>query len=141
MQGELRIVSNQRLLHRQAIEKMCLFRECYSDALLRVLPDHPRPGQLLFEATSVISNCEGSSIDKAIIAWTGNGLRTVYHAEYVTGHTYSQQPLQLINSSEAVPLECRYQGEDSSFNPIWSCRPVAKPTPTATSTTKVIRAR
>lgn len=140
MQGEIRLVTQHTLLYRQAIEKMCLFRECYSDALLRVLPDQPRSGQLLFEATSVISNCAGSSIDKAIIAWTGSGLLSIHHAEYITGHTYSQRSLP-VDIEANTPLECRYTGEDASFNPVWTCQPLpTAPTPRDKSA-KVIRAR
>ncbi len=140
MQGEIRLVDQQTLLYRQPIEKMCLFRQCYSQALLRVLPDQPRPGQVLLEATSVISNCEGSSIDKAIFAWTGNGLQGVHHAEYISGHTYSQRPLPTALETDQ-PLECSYQGEDQSFNPTWSCQPLPRSKIVRQKPTTVTRAR
>ena len=138
MQGEVRIVHDQTLIQRIRIEKMCLFSECDSDALLRVLPDQPRPGQLLFEATSLISNCSGSSIEKAFFVWTGGGLRSIYHAEYTTGYTFSHTPLRVENEKNE-PLECRYLGEDQSFNPIWAC--TAPAAAQGRPAEKVIRAR
>jgi hypothetical protein len=140
MQGEIRLVDQQTLLYRQPIEKMCLFRQCYSQALLRVLPDQPRSGQVLLEATSVISNCEGSSIDKAIFAWTDNGLLGIHHAEYISGHTYSQRPLP-IDTETDQPLECSYQGEDQYFNPVWSCRPLPAGAKARRRSPQVTRAR
>ncbi|MCB0636733.1 MAG: hypothetical protein KDC54_08960 [Lewinella sp.] len=116
----VRLLRQGQVLQSTDLPKLCVFEECGSSTLLRVLFPGAQEGvsPMIIEVSVLTSSCD-TGVDKSLVAWDGHSLERVYQAEYVTGYTYHNRPL---NWGET--RICRYDGEDGDFNPVWACQDV-----------------
>jgi len=122
IQAELRLVSEGKLLQHVRIPKMCVFEECGSSTLLRVLESPYPSSTLVFELTVLTSGCL-TGIDKAFVSWDGQRLECIYQAEYLSGQQYANRGLYLpINSTQTQV--CYFSHEDAAYSPVWNCETI-----------------
>jgi len=123
--AEIRILQCNRMISQTIIPKFCVFEECASSPMLRVLQSRNIEGLTVIEASTMTLGCS-ASIDKAFYYWNGSGLERVYQAEYITDtELYKKQFVIAPAGSRAATVQvCEYGGEDSRYNPIWRCEKV-----------------
>ncbi len=122
IQAEIRILRGTQLLAQVQVSGLCVFEECASSALLRVIPDQPQIGRQIIEASTLTVGCE-VSIEKNYFYWDGLQLNRVMHGEFAF------QPYQDIKTfmvEKKLKSDGTYEiseywfvGEDQFFNPIW----------------------
>ncbi len=120
LQAEVRIAQQGHILYRHSIPKMCVSKDCASRSLLRVLPNQPRTGEMVLEASTLVVGCT-TGIDKAFLHWTGRQLQLIYMQEYTRGHVYIDRPFELIRDGQKIKV--RYEGENAAFDPVWQFSP------------------
>lgn len=127
IQGELRILQKGRVLHRSDVPGLCLFEDCGSSALLRILNVPSANNALVIEASVMTIGC-WAGIEKTYFYWNGAELELIYHAELISGKVLSNQPFSVKDKNGAEVMTCRYVREGDDYNPLWDCRGVkAKP--------------
>lgn len=124
--SEIRILHRNRLWYQKLVPGLCIFEECASEAMLRILKD-PQMGFTFFETSTMALGC-WAGIEKAYFYWNGSSLQRVYQAEYTTQKEYANQAFTFSAGTD-VPLQmCRFSHEDENYNPVWKCEVVkAKP--------------
>jgi hypothetical protein len=115
--AELRVIKNKRLSSSVQLPGFCLFDDCKSNSILRVLNVGT---QLRVLEASVFTQGALSGIDKALIIWENNTLRLVHRAEFITGHEYQNDPVYYQHNN-TVRI-CHYKGENDTFDPVWNCK-------------------
>lgn len=120
--SEIRILHRDRLWYQKLVPGLCLFEECATETMLRVLED-PKRGFTFIETSTMTLGC-WAGIEKAYFYWDGSKLDRVYQAEYTTDKEYANRSFT-IHSEAGVPLQvCRFNGEDEKYNPVWKCEVV-----------------
>ena len=121
--AEVRIVSHNKLLTKTTIPGLCVFEECASSALLRILKDQPCAGALIVEVSTMTIGC-AAGIEKAYLFQTPSGaLECVYHAELTTNLQYRNKSFEYAAANGDVVL-CRFSHEDEFHNPVWNIKKV-----------------
>lgn len=120
--AEIRILQCNRMISQTIVPKLCVFEECASSPMLRVLQSQQIEGLTVIEASTMTIGCS-TGIDKAFYYWNGSGLERVYQAEYVTQtEMFKKQFIVAPAGSKSTTVQvCAYRGEDSNYNPIWKC--------------------
>ncbi|MBK9492096.1 MAG: hypothetical protein IPO07_27305 [Haliscomenobacter sp.] len=127
IQGELRILQKGRVLHRSNVPGLCLFEDCGSSALLRILNVPSANNALVIEASVMTIGC-WAGIEKTYFYWNGAELELIYHAELISGKVLANHPFSVKDKNGAEVMTCRYVREGDDYNPLWDCRGVkAKP--------------
>jgi len=136
--GELRILQKGRVLHRSDVPGLCLFEDCGSSALLRILNVPAANNALVIEASTMTIGC-WAGIEKTYFYWNGSGLELICHAELISGKVLSSHPFSVKDKNGAEVMNCRYVREGDDYNPLWDCRGTkAKP---AAAQAVVVRAK
>lgn len=136
--AELRILQKGRLLYRGDVPGLCLFEDCGSSALLRVLNVPAANNALVIEASTMTIGC-WAGIEKTYFFWNGSGLELVCHTELISGKVLVNHPFSLKDKSGNGIMTCRYVREGDDYNPLWDCRGM-KPK-TAGAQAVVVRAK
>ncbi len=123
--AELRTLRGQQLVHRQQVPGLCVFEDCGSSTLLRVIDNCPHPGAFVLEASTLTAGCF-AGVEKAFFYWTGEEWQRFYYAEYTTAHEFANTPFRYQTNAQVEM--CRYSHEDSNYNPVVICKTVALPT-------------
>lgn len=142
IKADLKVVADGQVVSRVSIPGLCVFEECATSPLVRVFANQPQAGSTVIETSTFAAGCM-TGIEKAFYLWDGHRLQRVFHAEYTTGHKFADQAFIAPANGATPARQCRYQGEDSRYAPVWVCNEVTGATPsTATSTTaRASRAR
>ena len=124
--AEIRILHQNKLWYQKLVPGLCLFEECATEAMLRVLKD-PKLGFTFMETSTMTLGC-WAGIEKAYFYWNGSSLERVYQAEYTTKKEYANQTFT-VPAGKDVPLQvCHFSHEDENYDPVWKCEVVkAKP--------------
>lgn len=135
IRAELRILSGQELLYNTTIAGLCVFEECDSSPMLRVLNNQPYQGAIMIEASTMTVGCY-TGIERAFFYWNGRQLQSVFHAEYTVDLEYERQPFQVQDPQAVRTMMCSYKNQDQSFNPVWDCKEVETKAPADAATKK-----
>lgn len=117
--AELRLVQGGQLLTASTIPGLCVFEDCASSPLLRVLQT-PQGFQVI-EASTMTVGC-WAGIEKSYFFYDGANLNRVYQAEYTTEQEIANEPF-IINRGAAAQV-CRYSHEGERYAPVWKCEPL-----------------
>ncbi len=123
IRAELRILQNGHLMHRKEIPGLCLFEDCGSSALLRILNLPAANNALVIEASTMTIGC-WAGIEKTYFYWNGAGLDLICHTELISGTVFSNEPFYLKDKNGAELMACRYVREGEDYNPLWDCRAI-----------------
>lgn len=122
--AELRILQDGRLFAQAAIPGLCVFEECATSPLLRVLNDPANPELRIVEASTLTIGC-AVGIEKSFFVWNGHHLQRVFHAEYTTGKEFVSKefsvPVKNRQGAVTATKVCHFSHEDAQFNPVWKC--------------------
>lgn len=143
IKAELRILQNGQLLYNTSIPGLCVFEECGSSPMLRILYDQPYQGDIVVEASTMTVGCF-TGIERAFFYWNGRQLESVFHAEYTIDREYDRQSFRVQDPKAVRTMMCSYKNQDQSFNPVWDCKEVqtkAIPAPDVKKATARARAR
>jgi hypothetical protein len=123
--AEVCVLQNNRVLNRVFVPGLCIFEDCAASPMLRVMKSQATPGLMIIEASAMTIGCM-TGIDKSFFYWNGSGLERVYQAEYSTKtETFRKKFVVAPNRSQSSTAQlCEYGGEDSNYNPIWSCKTI-----------------
>lgn len=122
--AEIRVLQNKRLVSQAMVPGVCIFQECDSSPLLRVMKSQATPGLTIVEASTMTIGCM-TGVDKVFFYWNGGNLERVYQAEYSTQKEIYRKKFVVAPNNHATTVQiCEYGGEDNSYNPIWSCKTV-----------------
>ncbi len=123
--AEIRILQNNRLINQTLAPGLCVFEECASSPMLRVLQSQKIEGLTVIEASTMTIGCT-AGIDKVFYYWNGSGLERVYQAEYTTNTELFRKQFTVApakGQQTSIQL-CEYGGEDNQHNPTWNCKTV-----------------
>lgn len=125
IQAEIRIAKGKSLLYRTTIPELCVFEECATSSLIRVLNDQPLGGKIMIETSTMTVGC-WAGIEKAFFYWDGRQLERVFHAEYTTQKEYLRKSFVVTpdNQEGTTAMVCYYSREDAHYNPVWDCKAV-----------------
>lgn len=118
--AEIRILQGQQLKYQTTVPGLCVFEECDSSPLLRVLKNHPREGMTIIETSTMTIGCM-AGIERAFFYWNGQSLERVYHAEYTTNYEWVNAAFFAKRPGQSTAMICRYDGLDKENNPVWEC--------------------
>jgi hypothetical protein len=126
--AELRVLQEDgRLLTQSIIPGLCVFEECATSPLLRIIKDNQHPELQIVEASTMTIGC-AVAIEKSFFLWNGNRLQRVFHAEYTTGKEFANTdfsvPVRDQKGTVIAVKVCHFSHEDEHFNPVWECRVV-----------------
>ncbi|MCB0569686.1 MAG: hypothetical protein KDC66_07990 [Phaeodactylibacter sp.] len=119
IKAEIRILQNGKIQLQQQVPGLCVFEDCETSPLLRVI--HSPQGFTIVEASTMAVGC-WAGIEKAFFYWDGYHLQRVYHAEYTTHHEFANESF-VVNSTSGTQL-CQYSHEDESHVPVWKCKTI-----------------
>lgn len=141
IRAELRILKGGKLFYNTSISGLCVFEECGSSPMLRILYDQPYEGGIVVEASTMTVGCY-TGIERAFFYWNGRQLESVFHAEYTVDREYDRQAFKVQDPQAVRTMMCSYKKQDQSFNPIWDCHEIRTKAPEAPDTKKAtVRAR
>lgn len=124
IKGELRIVQNHHLLYQKMVPGLCLFEDCATSALIRVLKDQPSKGATIIEASTMTMGC-WASIEKTFFFWNGHRLSLIHHEELTTKKVFESHAFSYAHPSDNQTAQvCRFKGEDQNYLPIWDCKTI-----------------
>lgn len=132
--AEIKVVKNGKLWTKTSVPGLCVFEECASSALIRILKDQPCQGALMVEVSTMTIGCE-AGIEKAYYFQTPSGeLERVFHAEYTTRKQFRNKSFEYTSPNGDIML-CRYDHEDENFNPVWEVKKIKSGENTIAKTT------
>lgn len=117
--GELRLVQDGKLLTASTVPGLCLFEDCASSSLLRVI--NTPQGFPVIEASTMTVGC-WAGIEKAFYFYDGAHFNRVYQAEYTTDHEIASESF-IVNQGTSAQV-CTYSHEGKDYAPVWKCRPL-----------------
>lgn len=118
--AEIRILQGQKLKYQTTVPGLCVFEECGSSPLLRILKNHPREGMTVIETSTMTIGCM-AGVERAFFYWNGQSLERVYHAEYTTNYEWVNCAFFAKRPGQGTAMICRYNGLDKENNPVWDC--------------------
>ena len=123
--GEVRILQDNRLIGQALAPGLCVFEECASSPMLRVLQSQKIAGLTIVEAGTMTIGCM-TGIDRIFYYWNGSTLERVYQMEYATNTELYRKSFVVspAGSRQTTIQICEYGGEDGQYNPTWNCRTV-----------------
>ena len=125
IKAELKVVSDHKIISKATIPDMCLFEECTSDALVRVITDQPFKGEIIIEASSMTISC-ATGIEKNYFSWQGGELHHIYHRSSPNNVVSTNKSFKYEYKGETIL--CRFSHEKADFTPVWSCKRIKKGT-------------
>ncbi len=135
IQAEVRVVENHRIITKATVPGLCVFEECASSALVRILKDQPCAGALIVEVSTMTIGC-AAGIEKVYFYQTPAGdLHRVYHAELTTNRQYRNKSFEVTTPNAGTVL-CRFSHEDEQHNPVWNVKKLKSDTNSITETTR-----
>lgn len=141
IRAEIRILQDDQLLYNTSVPGLCVFEECGSSPMLRILKDEPYRGGIIVEASTMTVGCL-TGIERAFFFWNGRQLESVFHAEYTVDKEYDRHAFQVRDPEAVRTMICNYKQQDESFNPVWECREIQTKAPASPDVKKaVVRAR
>lgn len=129
IRAEVRILQHGQLLYNTPIPGLCVFEECGSSPMLRIIHNQPYQGGIVVEASTMTVGCF-TGIERAFFYWNGRQLESVFHAEYTIDREYDRQAFKVEDPQAVRTMMCNYKKQDQSFNPVWDCREVQTKAPT-----------
>lgn len=126
--AEIRILQSGRMLYSTGISGLCVFEECGSSPMLRIIKDQPIKGGIVVEASTMTVGCF-TGIERAFFYWNGQQLESVFHAEYTVDREYDRQSFKVQDTHNVKTMICNYKKQDQSFNPVWECKEVQTKVP------------
>lgn len=123
LNAALKVVSDHKIIAKAIIPDMCLFEECTSDALVRVITDQPFKGEIIIEASSMTISC-AMGIEKNYFSWQGGALHHIYHSSRPENIVSTNKSFQYEQNGETIL--CRFSHEKADFTPVWSCKRIKK---------------
>ncbi|HMQ49697.1 MAG TPA: hypothetical protein PKA00_19595 [Saprospiraceae bacterium] len=111
----IRLVQHGKVLHEQIVPGLCIFEDCDSSPLLRIVQS--KEGFTIVEASTMTIGC-WAGVEKAYFYWNGQGLERVHYEEYLTGTVFMSQPFNVTSTAQV----CTYSHEDKNYNPVWTCQ-------------------
>lgn len=139
IRAELRILKQGQLLYRTDVPGLCLFEDCGSSPLLRILNVPAANNALVVEASTMTIGC-WAGIEKTYFYWNGSALELVCHTELISGKVLANHPFSLKDKNGAEVMTCRYVREGEDYNPLWDCRGM-KARPAVGGQAVVVRAK
>ena len=130
IRAELRILQGNQLLYNTSIPGLCVFEECASSPMLRILYNQPYEGGIVVEASTMTVGCF-TGIERAFFYWNGRQLESVFHAEYTIDREYDRHAFKVQDPEAVRTMMCSYKNQDQSFNPVWDCREIQTKAPAA----------
>lgn len=125
IKAEVKIVRGHKMLLQTTVPGLCIFEDCASSPLLRVL-NHPDLKDVkIIEASTMTIGCF-AGIEKTFFYWNGNSLELVLHHEITTGTTFAKNTFvvnQPASDGHKVML-CSYSHEDKNYSPVWNCQEI-----------------
>ncbi len=121
--AELKVVSENKVISKATIPGMCLFEECTSDALVRILTDQPFKGEIIIEASSMTISCV-TGIEKSYFSWKNGQLELVY--QFSTPNKKETIKKSFSYDFPEETILCRYSHETADFTPVWKCKRIKK---------------
>jgi len=135
--ASLRVVNQNKLVHQYEVPGLCVFEECASTALVRVLKDPQLEGWPIIETSTITMGCS-AGIEKSFHLWNGASIFEVFHAELTTPHIFTNKTFTVISKPKAAEKNikvklCEFSHQDHTFNPVWKCKTIKvdSSTPTA----------
>ena len=119
--AEVRIAEHGAISSETVIPQLCVFEACSSSPMIRILPNQPLNGSIVFEVSTISLGC-WTGIEKAFLLHEEGTLKRVYHAEYTTQKLFHQQSFKI--QSDFGAQVCKYSHEDEQFNPVWDCKQI-----------------
>lgn len=119
--AEIRILQDGRLLHRTEVPGLCLFEDCGSSGLLRIMNVPSANNAIVMEASTMTIGC-WAGIEKTYFYWNGEALQLICHTELISGKILSSKPFVLKDKSGKELMTCRYVREGEDYNPLWDCK-------------------
>ncbi len=139
IRAELRVIKNGKLLARKEIKGLCLFADCDTSPLLRIISDPLHPEARFFEASTLFEGCE-TGIERAFFLWDGAGIQPIYHAEFLTKTVFYKGKASLkAEGSDVLLRTCRFSHINAAFEPVWIWEEL--PLPVAAQGLPVARAK
>lgn len=129
--AEVRVLHNGRLWYQKVVPGLCVFEECATSSLLRVVEYPQWPDLRIIEASTLTLGC-WAGVEKALFYWNGSRLERVFYAEFTTAREYENKPF--VHASGGDTQLCRYSHEDEDYNPVWDCKTVKVAPPAAPGT-------
>lgn len=124
IKAEIRIVQNNLLLYQKTIPSLCVFEDCASSPLLRVMENQPFAGQIIIEASTMTIGCF-AGIEKAYLYWNGKTLEHIHQAEYTTEKEYMSKTFVVhTNGKDTGTQLCEFSHEDKNYSPVWKCKAI-----------------
>ena len=121
IKAEIRVLKKGHLLYNTIVPGLCVFEECGSSPMLRVLKNQPFQGAIVVEASTMTVGCF-TGIERAFFYWNGRQLERVFHAEYTVDLEYERQTFKVQNPNTVKTMICNYKQQDQAFNPVWDCK-------------------
>lgn len=119
--AEIKVVKNGEVITKAIVPGLCVFEECASSALIRILKDKPYKGIVIVEVSTMTIGC-AAGIEKAYYFQTPSGdLESVYHAELTTKKEYRNKPFEFVDGSGTRVL-CRFSHEGANYSPVWEAK-------------------
>ena len=138
IKAEIRMIKDGNMHFRQTIPGLCLFQDCATSSLLRMVADHGKRGMRVLEATTMAIGCDGG-IEKMLMIWNGLEFETVFHSELLSGEEYINKEFVFTppTLTERAGIQiCQFSHIDKAFNPVWECRQIEVNTSASTTTAK-----
>ncbi|MBP9873143.1 MAG: hypothetical protein KBC60_03850 [Haliscomenobacter sp.] len=127
IRAELRVIKQGKLLARKEIKGLCLFKDCDTSPLLRILTDPAHPEVRFFEASTLFEGCE-TGMERAFFLWDGREIQLIYHAEFLTKTVFQKGKAVIKAEGSELPLRtCRFSHINASFEPVWIWEELALP--------------
>lgn len=119
--AEIKIVKDGKVISKTTVSGLCVFEECATSALLRILKDKPCEGAVIVEVSTMTIGC-AAGIEKAYFFQTSSGnLEGVFHAELTTKTQFRNIPFEFVDEQGNIIL-CRFSHEDENFSPVWTTK-------------------
>jgi hypothetical protein len=119
--AEIKILKSGKIISRAMVPGLCVFEECASSALIRILKDKPCKGIVIVEVSTMTIGC-AAGIEKAYFFRTPSGdLDRVYHAELTTQKQYRNTSFEFVDENGAKVL-CKFSHEDDNYSPVWDAK-------------------
>lgn len=125
IKAEIKVVRGQKMLLQTTVPGLCIFEDCASSPLLRIIQHPTLKDVKIVEASTMTVGCF-AGIEKTFFYWNGNSLELVYHTEKTTGTTYAKNSFvvnQAASGGHKVML-CSYSHEDKNYSPVWNCQEI-----------------
>ena len=126
IKAEIRILKKGKLVGQTIVPGLCLFEDCDSSPMLRILRDKSKGGMTVIEASTMSVSCL-TGIEKTFFYWNGSNLELVFHGEFTTGEAFIKKSFvhNFVNKNqESSVILCEYSHENDRYNPVWDCKTV-----------------